>query len=149
MKRDEQTLMNTIRAVYSNGDTRLFRQNVGQAWTGDIRHLRDGSLLIQNPRPFHSGFPGLADLGGWRSVEVTPAMVGQRIAVYVALEVKTPKGRVKDDQTRFLSAVSAAGGIAAVVRSTDDAGRALMGVDNGLQPCSSSVAGGVPAPTGE
>jgi hypothetical protein len=40
---------------------------------------------------------------------------------FVALEVKTPDGRVTDHQARFLARVRQHGGIAAVVRSVDDA----------------------------
>ena len=123
----EHSLMNQIRAALSNGDVRLFRQNTGMAWTGTVSHLKDGSVLIRNPRPFHAGFPGLADLGGWRSVDITPDMVGQRIAVYVALEVKLPRGVVRAEQRAFLAAVQAAGGVAGVVRSIQDADMVLTG----------------------
>jgi hypothetical protein len=40
---------------------------------------------------------------------------------FVALEVKTPDGRVTEHQARFLARVRQHGGIAAVVRSVDDA----------------------------
>jgi hypothetical protein len=40
---------------------------------------------------------------------------------FVALEVKTPAGRVTAHQARFLARVRQHGGIAAVVRSVDDA----------------------------
>jgi hypothetical protein len=40
---------------------------------------------------------------------------------FVALEVKTPDGRVTEHQARFLARVRHHGGIAAVVRSVDDA----------------------------
>jgi hypothetical protein len=45
---------------------------------------------------------------------------------FVALEVKTPEGRVSEHQARFLARVREHGGIAAVVRSVDDA-RATIG----------------------
>lgn len=44
---------------------------------------------------------------------------------FVALEVKSQKGRVRDEQSLFLSLVRARGGFAAVVRSVDDARAAL------------------------
>jgi hypothetical protein len=40
---------------------------------------------------------------------------------FVALEVKTPRGRVTPEQQRFITLVRARGGFAAVVRSVDDA----------------------------
>jgi VRR-NUC domain len=43
----------------------------------------------------------------------------------LALEVKTPDGRVTEHQARFLERVRQHGGIAAVVRSVDDARAAI------------------------
>lgn len=46
-------------------------------------------------------------------------------ARFFALEVKTPKGRVSDEQRQFLDLVNRHGGYAAVARSVDDAVRAV------------------------
>jgi hypothetical protein len=48
-------------------------------------------------------------------------MVGQRIAVFLSIEVKTPTGRLRPEQRQWLDAVQAAGGIAGVARSVEDA----------------------------
>ena len=64
--------------------------------------------------------PGSADLIGWRSITITPDMVGNRVAQFVAIEVKTPAGRVSQPQVHFLDRVKSAGGHALVVRSEDD-----------------------------
>ncbi|MBX9594678.1 MAG: VRR-NUC domain-containing protein [Roseomonas sp.] len=96
-------------------DLRLFRNNTG-------------SLKDHTGRVVSFGlFKGSSDLIGFRSIAVTPEMVGQRLAVFVALEVKAPGGRhpVTDDQRRFLDAVAAAGGIAGVARDPDEARIAL------------------------
>lgn len=69
--------------------------------------------------------PGGSDLIGWRSVEITPEMVGQSIAQFVAIECKAASGRVSPDQIRFIEAVKKAGGVAGVVRSPDEATRLL------------------------
>lgn len=89
---------------------RLFRNNCGIAFHADGSHVAYG---LANP--------GGSDLIGWTTVTITPAMVGQRVAVFTAAEVKTEAGRVTADQRQFLDAVAAAGGLAAVLRSTDDA----------------------------
>jgi hypothetical protein len=68
---------------------------------------------------------GASDLIGFESVTITPEMVGHRVAVFTALEVKGPKGNVSPEQREFLKAVEDAGGIAAVVRSVEDALAAL------------------------
>lgn len=142
--RPERDILNDIRLVHGHGDVRLFRQQSGEFWAGQAVTLKDGSVLIRNPYRVHVGFDGLSDLGGWRSVEITPEMVGQRVAVYVALEVKTATGRVRPQQQQFVDIVRAAGGLAGVVRSAEDAGAVLEGVDTGLTLCSTTPAGAVP-----
>jgi hypothetical protein len=52
-------------------------------------------------------------------------MVGQQVAVFTSVEVKTATGRLRPEQRVWLDAVQSAGGIAGVVRSVDDA-RALL-----------------------
>lgn len=105
----EQRIQQEIRIACSHGDTRLFRNNTGT--------LRD-----QHGRPVQFGLcKGSADLIGWRTVTVTPEMVGQRVAVFLSIEVKTPTGRLRPEQQQWLEAVQAAGGIAGVARSVDDA----------------------------
>ena len=105
----EQRIQQEIRIACSNGDTRLFRNNTGT--------LRDA-----NGRPVQFGLcKGSADLIGWKRVTVTPDMVGQQVAVFLSIEVKTPTGRVRPEQHQWLDAVQAAGGIAGVARSVDDA----------------------------
>ena len=105
----EQTIQQHIRIACSKGDTRLFRNNTGT--------LRDA-----NGRPVQFGLcKGSADLIGWRSIAITPDMVGTTIAVFTSVEVKTPTGRIRPEQQQWLEAVQAAGGIAGVARSVADA----------------------------
>lgn len=101
---------------------RLFRQNVGTGWTGDITRLKDGSILIKNPRPLQAGLcKGSSDLIGWRSVTVTPEMVGRRVALFLAVEVKGDRGRATPEQRNFIDRVRLDGGLAGVARTVDDA----------------------------
>ena len=105
----EQRIQQEIRLAVSKGDTRVFRNNTGT--------LRDA-----NGRPVTFGLcKGSADLIGWRTVTITPEMVGQRIAVFTSIEVKTATGRLRPEQQQWLDAVQAAGGIAGVARSVEDA----------------------------
>ena len=105
----EQSIQQHIRLTCSTGATRLFRNNTGT--------LRD-----QHGRPVSFGLcKGSADLIGWRTVTITSEMVGQQVAVFTSIEVKTPTGRVKPEQQQWLDAVQAAGGIAGVARSVEDA----------------------------
>ena len=111
MANPETELQQRIRlALGLQRDLRIFRNQVGQ-----LPDPRTG-------RPVQFGLArGSADLIGWRTITITPDMVGRRIAVFTSLEVKTPNGRLSPQQRNWFDAVQRAGGIAAVVRSTQDA----------------------------
>jgi hypothetical protein len=88
---------------------RLFRNNTGV--------LRD-----QHGRPVSFGLcKGSADLIGWTTRTITADMVGQQVAVFTSIEVKTASGRLTPEQRQWLAAVETAGGIAGVARSVADA----------------------------
>ena len=109
----EQRIQQEIRLAISKDDCRVFRNNTG-------------TLCDANGRPVQFGLcKGSADLIGWRTVTITPEMVGQQVAVFTSIEVKTPTGRVQPEQQQWLEAVQAAGGIAGVARSVEDA-KALL-----------------------
>jgi hypothetical protein len=89
-----------------------------------VRLYRNNCGVLQDRRgvPVRYGLqPGSSDLIGWRTVTITPDMIGQRIAVFTSIEVKTPTGRLRPEQQQWLDAVQAAGGIAGVARSVEDA----------------------------
>jgi len=111
----EQAIQQRIRLACSRGRVRLWRNN-----TGRLRDER-GQLVT------FGLCPGSADLIGYRSVTVTPDMVGQTLAVFAAVEVKAERGRPTPEQTAFLEHVTAAGGLAGIARSVADAERILGG----------------------
>lgn len=110
----ETDLQNQIRIALSKLGARIFRNQVGFYRLQDGRALRSGLC------------PGSSDLIGWRSIRVTPQMVGHHIAVFVAVEVKLPGQRPTPEQQQFLHAVERAGGIAVVATSTDEAIEKVM-----------------------
>ena len=84
------------------------------AHSGQVQRMRDGSVLIKNARPLHAGLcAGSSDLIGWTVVEITPDMVGRKIAVFTAVESKTATGRATAEQLHFINTVRAAGGFSA------------------------------------
>jgi hypothetical protein len=120
----EKDLQNKILLAVGRGDTRLFRNQVGTGWYGCIDVRGRGDVLIRGARPLRAGLcPGSSDLIGWRTVTVTPEMVGRRIAVFAAVEVKSARGRISAEQQQFLEVVRSAGGIAGVARSVEEARR--------------------------
>ena len=111
MANAETTLQQQIRlAVGINPETRLFRNQVGS-----LPDPRTGRLVTFGLAR------GSADLIGWRTITVTQAMVGTRLAIFTSIEVKTPTGRVRPEQQAWLEAVQGAGGIAIIARSVPDA----------------------------
>lgn len=119
---EQEIQARTMLDVGAHPAVRLFRNNTGQAWQGDLTKLARGRVMLDNARPVSFGLcVGSSDLIGWRSVVITPADVGRTVALFVALEAKTATGRPTPDQTRFLDAVTRAGGMAGVFRKLEDA----------------------------
>ena len=81
-----------------------------------------GALRDERGRLVRYGLcQGSADLIGFRRVTITPEMVGQELAQFVAIEVKAGRGRLSPEQSNFLAVVTQAGGVAGVARSVDEA----------------------------
>jgi hypothetical protein len=125
----EQQIQQHIRLALSRGPVRLYRNNTGT--------LRD-----QHGRPVQFGLAvGSADLIGWTTRTITPDMVGQQVAVFTSIEVKSATGRLRPEQRQWLEAVQAAGGIAGVARSVEDAARLTTAQHGGTV----SRSGAIPA----
>ena len=115
MANAETTLQQQIRlALGTNPDARVFRNQVGS-----LPDPRTGRLVTFGLAK------GSADLIGWRTVTITQAMVGTRLAIFTSIEVKTPTGRIRPEQQAWLETVQQAGGIAIIARSVPDAELAL------------------------
>lgn len=108
-------MIDKIRLALQKGMSRFFRNNVGVATykgaDGNTRKVRYGLC------------PGSSDVIGWHSIEVTPEMVGGRIAVFTAIELKRGTDVLSREQFAFIRAVSEGGGIAGFVRDEDAAAR--------------------------
>lgn len=128
-------LTNELRKRASELGARLFRQNSGMAWVGKVERgfpgkrvvLGPNDVVIRNARPFHAGFDGLSDLGGWSPITITADMVGATFAQYAQVEVKFGKDRATKDQLAWIDAVNAAGGRAGIARNEKDLSEILFG----------------------
>jgi hypothetical protein len=84
-----------------------------------------GHFELADGRRITVGVPGMSDLIGWKSVVLTQDMVGQRVAIYTALEIKTPGHRTNKDrlekQLAFIATVKQHGGLAAMCESVEEA----------------------------
>lgn len=113
-------LKSVLKKYGARAGLRLFRNETAGAWVGKAVRLKDGSVKIQNPRFIRSGLcTGSSDLVGWVEKTITPDMVGQKLAVFVAIETKAAKGKVTPEQVNFLKAVKDAGGNAVIAWNAD------------------------------
>lgn len=117
----EQHLRKAVLTAISGLGARLFRVNTGLAWAGKAE-VHGTTVFIRDAYPVRMGLvEGGSDLVGWTPVVVTPDMVGERVAVFTAIELKVGKTATTEDQDRFLARVAEAGGAATVARSVGDA----------------------------
>lgn len=97
----EQAHYNRLCAAHAS-QGRIFRNNTGAVTTADGRFITFGLCK------------GSSDLIGWTEVEITADMVGQKLAVFTAIEVKKKGKKPTAQQVQFIKIVNAAGGIAKV-----------------------------------
>lgn len=88
----------------------MMRNNRGKFRTLDGLRIVEAGLSVN----------GSSDLIGWHSVEVTADMIGKRVAIFTAVEVKTPTGAIRPEQQRFIDNLNAAGGKGIFARSEKD-----------------------------
>jgi len=101
----EKQIMDSIRAELSRNDVRLFRNNVGLGFTA-------------NGLPINFGLQkGSGDLLGWVRVIKNE----QVFAVFLSVEVKTPRGKLSQEQINWMDSVNKVGGIAIVATSPEEA----------------------------
>ena len=99
VKRPESALQQDIMLAVSAAGHRLWRNNVGGWRDSDGRWVRTGLAV------------GSADLIGIRADD----------GRFLSIEVKSARGRLSDDQRRWLEMIRAFGGVAAEVRSIEEA----------------------------
>jgi hypothetical protein len=133
----EHAIQNVIRNALTE-ECYLYRANVGVGYQGTGRPIRTahpitvnlnpGDVLLRHARPFDTGLPpGFADTFGWQEITITQDMVGKKIAQFIALEIKSQTGAVRDNQIAFVGAVNRSGGRAGFARSVDDARDIIRG----------------------
>lgn len=112
---EESNLVARLLLRCSQLGARIFRNNVGRLRDANGRVVTYGLCV------------GSSDLIGYLPVVITSDMVGQTIARFVAIECKSPTGRLRPEQERFLAVVQGHGGLACVARSVEDAETLLVG----------------------
>ena len=107
----ETKIQNLILMKLSEAGCLVFRNETAGAWVGKVLHKDAGQVTLTNASMVKFGLmAGSADIIG-----ISPT------GKFLAVEIKTSKGRATKEQLRFIEAVNKAGGIAGVARSVDDA----------------------------
>lgn len=113
----EAELQREIMKAVTAAGGRVFRNNTGQGWVGEqtTRGPIEGPIFggriitLRHPRPLHAGLcVGSSDLIGWYRGR------------FLAIEVKSRRGIVTEEQRNFLDEVNGNGGIGIIARSVDD-----------------------------
>jgi hypothetical protein len=105
----ESQIQQEIRIKLNHADTRAWRNNIAK--------------LKVRGRWIDYGIPGKggSDLIGLHTITIRPDHVGKRMAVFLAVECKSPTGKATPEQSNFIRYIQDAGGIAGVARSADEA----------------------------
>lgn len=117
-------------ALGSIKGVRIFRNNSGFCWIGQSVNIHKrqevivnpGDVVIRQARAFNAGLcKGSSDFIGFKSVVVTPEMVGTTVAIFLASEIKTKAGKASPEQILFINMVNKFGGIGIIVTDEDEA----------------------------
>ena len=123
----EKNITKLILIKASKLGARLFRNNTGTGWVGKIKRTKGGGIYIEEPRPLIAGLcVGSSDLIGWTEKIITKDMVGEKIAIFTALEIKTPRGKPSKEQLNFIRIVNDSGGIAGIAKNIEDAENIIL-----------------------
>ena len=107
----ETKIQRLIMLALSEAGCTVFRNETGTFWAGKVIHKAGEQVTLTAARPIPCGLcVGSSDIIGFTDD-----------GRFLAIEVKTPKGRPTKEQLRFIDAVNASGGIAGIARSVEDA----------------------------
>lgn len=111
----EHELQNKIRVALSERGT-IFRTNSGKFWQGKLAYdAKYGGMILTNLQAVEGLPEGFSDL----------FFVDNKGAAFI--EVKTPAGRVRNTQEKFLKYMQAYGCRAGIARSVEDAVKIIEG----------------------
>lgn len=109
---EETPIMRNAMLALSKWGARVFRNNVGLAVFVDRRGVER--------RVKYGLCTGSSDIIGFVPVVITPDMVGQTVAVFLAVETKD-EAATTEGQGNFIAMVRRFGGRAGIAKSDEDA----------------------------
>ena len=96
----------------------MFRNAVGYGLATNpkaIHRLDNGKFLVDRGTPLRFGLlPGSSDMIGYKPTIITPDMLGQTVAIFQGIEVKTEHDRLSEEQRKWNRALIRDGAIAEV-----------------------------------
>lgn len=107
----ESQIQARIMLALSEAGCIVWRCETAGAWVGRLIHQQGDTVTLAMARMIQAGLTK----GGADIIGIAP---GGR---FIAVEVKTPTGRIRPEQNLFLQRVREAGGIAGIARSVEDA----------------------------
>lgn len=110
MATQETNISKKIQLLLSGKGCRLFRNNTGMFLSLDGKRKQQAGLGKDT-----------SDLIGWTPVKITVEMVGKTLAVFTAIEVKTPGKKPRPGQQNYIDVVNESGGLAGFATCEDDA----------------------------
>lgn len=119
MKQTESQISALILREYGGlPHIRLFRNQVGVGWVGQVAAESLHSVTLVHPRRVSMGLmPGSADLIGWRKIRID----GTDIAQFLSIEVKASKrSKAAEAQKNWAEQVESFGGLSRIVIGQDD-----------------------------
>ena len=121
---------------------RMFPNEIGTALQGRPQFVSKpgmikvdkGDVVIRRFQRVPYGLlPGSGDRIGWSTIEITPEMVGRRVAVFTSAEGKVGSDRMSAEQRQWHEAVREAGGVSVEVREPGDLARGVEAFVDGLK----------------
>lgn len=118
---NESQLQKQVLVSCSGDGVRLWHNPSGSAYRGKVTRHGTG-VIISHASLIKFGLcTGSSDLIGFKTIEITPDLVGQKIAVFAAIELKREKGGVvSQEQKNFIEMILEHGGIAGIAKSIEE-----------------------------
>lgn len=137
MQKSEKRIEQEIQLAAAEEDSVIWKNNVGSAYRGKLAKFKNQKILtsIQLVRFGLGNIKGSSDQIGLTQVEITPEMVGRKIAVFTAVEVKRDKFGAygaTDEQRDYLKMVKKMGGIACLADCYKDVKDAIRKFKEGV-----------------
>lgn len=118
--KSEKEIQSGIMVALSNAHCLIWRNTIGMLKDAKGHFIRYGI-----------GGAGGSDLLGYLPIHITADMVGRKMGIFVAVEVKRPGKKPTPEQENFLRVVRENGGLAGMATSVEEA----LSIINSSQIC--------------